>query len=347
MESEVDLETIFRDAHRENNKRGKLFQRLEILRTKNLDTLKRFHNDLKLEICELLKIWLEASGTCTQSKIKLYRISDRMKDLVSFYKNYHDKSITPADNYYLKNYVKRVQDKLTENLVSVPMTQAPLLLFEDGLRLANDLWEVGGERSKFTSKLCAVLLKLTLYTGGRTGDFLKLKWRDIKISKAFNGDKALSLFCITKTNQERKLPGRKDIFCPVTDPNNPLDWLTKLSLMTKASKNDLVFKRENGKVLSTDLYVYHLARSSERINLNFYPKGHSARNGLIATLSLSGISHEFLKIACEWKPSSEMPQAYIRNNLGLSEIGTAYKLRQLIKSNKLSKLQKQINNNTD
>ena len=345
MESGVDLEKVFREAHDNNNKREKLFHRLEKLRLAHEHKLSTLKGNLKLEICEMLKFWLHASGTCTKNKIKLYRIHDRMKDLISFYKNYHDRQITPGDNYYLKTYVKRVQSKLNENLVAVPMSQAPLLLFEDGLRLAKNLWEIGHNRKKFTSKLCAILLKLTLYTGGRTGDFLKLRWRDIKISTAFNGDKALSLFCITKTNSERKLPGRKDIFCPKTDPNNPLIWLVKLAKDLEPESNDLVFRLKNNKILTTDLYVYHLSRASERINLNFYPKGHSARNGLIATLSLSGVSHEFLKIACEWKPSSEMPQAYIRNNLGLSEIGAAYKIRELINSNKLTALQKQINNN--
>ena len=222
MSTDVDLSHIFQASHTKTNKREKLFQRLESLRLRHREQLEKFKDNLKLEICEMLRLWLEASGTCNKREIKLYRIKDRLGDLIAFYNNYHDRKLTPAENYYLKSYVKRVQAKLNNNLVAVPMTQAPLLLFEDGLRLANDMWKVGSERSKFTSKLCALVLKLTLYTGGRTGDFLKLKWRDIKITKAFNGEKALSLFCITKTNSERKLPGRKDIFCPKNDKNNPL-----------------------------------------------------------------------------------------------------------------------------
>ena len=87
-----------------------------------------------------------------------------------------------------------------------------------------------------------------------------------------------------------------------------------------------------------------MARAAERINLKFYPKGHSARNGMIATLSLSGVPENFLRIACEWTPSSEMPQTYIRNNLGLSEIGSAFKIRELIKNKSLFTLQEQITN---
>ena len=340
----MDLEKIFKSAHKDENKREKLFKRLEQLRTDNSKTLSVYKNNLKLEICKMLEIWIKASGTTTKKSIKLYRIKDRMKDLISFYKNFHDRSVTPAENYYLKTYVKRLQAKLSENLISVPMSQAPILLHKDGIRLAENMWSIGSERSKFTSKLCALLLKFTLYTGGRTGDFLKLKWRDIKITRAFNGDLALSLFCISKTNADRKLPGRKDIFCPKSDKDNPLSWLIKLCKHQKPSKDSYVFLKKDNKLLKTDLYVYHLARASERINLNFYPKGHSARNGVIATLSLSGVQEEFLKIACEWKPSSEMPQAYIRNNLGLSEIGTAFKIRQLINSKQLFRLQKQINN---
>ena len=338
------MNKIFNESHRENDTREKLFSYLENLRIRNSEQLSQFKNNLKLEICEMLKIWLENSKILNKTTIKLYRVKDRLKDLISFYKNCHDRSVTPSENYYLKSYVKRVQEKLNTNMIAVPMTQAPILTFSDGLRLASNMWDIGSERSKFTSKLSALVLKLTLYTGGRTGDFLKLRWRDIKISKAFNGDKALSLFCITKTNAERKLPGRKDIFCPLKDPNNPLLWLLQLAKLRKPSKEDFVFRLKNNKLLTTDLFVYHMSRAAERINLKFYPKGHSARNGVIATLSLSGVSKNFLRIACEWKPSSDMPQTYIRNNLGLSEMGAAFKIRELISSEKISSLQKQITN---
>ena len=118
----------------------------------------------------------------------------------------------------------------------------------------------------------------------------------------------------------------------------------QLAKFRKPKPKDYVFALKTGKLLTTDLFVYHMSRSSERINLKFYPKGHSARNAVIATLSLTGMQENFLRIACEWTPSSEMPQTYIRNNLGLSEIGAAFKIRQLIAENNLNSLQKQITN---
>ena len=92
MKPKLDLSQIFKDSHRDKDKKDKLFKRLEKLRLKNIEALKTYKNDIKLEICEMLRIWLEASGIKNKSKVKLYRIKDRLKDLISFYKNFHDKS---------------------------------------------------------------------------------------------------------------------------------------------------------------------------------------------------------------------------------------------------------------
>ena len=107
MKSGLILKEVFKNAHKKDGKREKLFKRLEKLRIKNREQLINTNNNLKLEICKMLEIWLDASGTITKKSIKLYRIKDRMQDLISFYKNYHDRLLTPAESYYLKCYVYR------------------------------------------------------------------------------------------------------------------------------------------------------------------------------------------------------------------------------------------------
>ena len=71
MESDINLSKICKESHKNVDKREKLLNRLEKLRLKNLEHLKKFKNDLKLEIAELLRIWLEASKTCKKSRISI------------------------------------------------------------------------------------------------------------------------------------------------------------------------------------------------------------------------------------------------------------------------------------
>ena len=115
MKSDLDLSQIFKESHTANNKKEKLYERLEKLRLKHVGQLIKYKNNLKHEICEMLRLWLEDSKFDKKGKIKLYRVKDRLKDLISFYKNCHDRQITPTENYYLKNYVKTVQEKLNTN----------------------------------------------------------------------------------------------------------------------------------------------------------------------------------------------------------------------------------------
>ena len=234
---------------------------------------------------------------------------------------------------------------MDSHLIATPASQAPILYFSDGLKLVKDMWEVGSKRAKETSKLAALVIKLSLYTGGRTGDFLRLRWDEISVSKAFNGELVLSLFCRIKTDPMLERPGRKDIFCPKSDKENPFEWL-KIIANNRSEKHDHVFSLKSGARLTTDLIVYHMARAAERTGLNYYPTGHSARNAMIATLKLAGLDDGCLKIAAGWKPDSTMPNHYLRSNLGLSKMGAAFKIRELICSGEVFKLQTQIINST-
>ena len=51
MKSGINLPKVFKEAHKDDGKREKLFKRLEKLRLKNREQLMNFHDNLKLEIC--------------------------------------------------------------------------------------------------------------------------------------------------------------------------------------------------------------------------------------------------------------------------------------------------------
>ena len=337
------LDGIFENAHEKCKRKQATIERLDQLYTRHIAVIRNIRPEL--EVCSLLKIWLETTWNSKRTHIKLYRVSDKSRDVISYFKNVLNIILKPTEHNYVKRFVKSVQNELDSHLIATPASQAPILYFSDGLKLVKDMWEVGSKRAKETCKLAALVIKFSLYTGGRTGDFLRLKWDEISVSKAFNGDLVLSLFCRIKTDPMLERPGRKDIFCPKSDPENPFEWLKTIAQM-RSQKEDHVFALKSGTRLTTDLIVYHMARAAERTGLGYYPTGHSARNAMIATLKLAGLDDGCLKIAAGWKPDSSMPNHYLRSNLGLSKMGAAYKIRELINSGDVFKLQTQIVNST-
>ena len=338
------LDDIFDKAHGKCKRKQATIERLDRLYNENIAVIKQ--KRVELEICSLLKIWLEKTWDDNRTQVKLYRVADRARDVISYFKNVRNIVLKPTEHNYIKRFVKSVQNELDNSLVATPASQAPILYFGDGLTLVKDMWEIGSKRAKETSKLAALVIKLSLYTGGRTGDFLRLKWDEISVSRAFNGDLVLSLFCRIKTDPMLERPGRKDIFCPKSDRENPFEWL-KFIAEKRSENSDYVFTLKSGARLTTDLIVYHMARAAERTGLGYYPTGHSARNAMIATLKLAGLDDSCLKIAAGWKPDSSMPNHYLRSNLGLSKMGAAYRIRELINTGDVFKLQTQIINSTN
>ena len=331
------VKEAFQTAETSRNTREKLHDRLDKLIIENKEKLGKYKNNTKKFIIEIFKIWILEGHNLRGDRVKLFRFDEKMRNLKYYLKCKTGKEISPKLSRELKTFIMNLTANLKDNMIAVPLSQAPLLNFEEGMKICNEMYY---NSKNVTSKLSAIILKISIYTGARTGDLIDLRWRSIKITRAFNGVKTLNLFCETKTNQHFKLPGRKDIFCPKSDKHNPLKWLKSLAIGVK-SENDYVFPMKNGHITTTNC-VYHIRTACERLNLTSYYSGHSARNALIATLSLAGVPDESLRIMAEWSANSVMPQLYKRNNLGLSKKGTAFKVMKLIETNEISNLQSQI-----
>ena len=204
------LDGIFDIAHEKCKRKQATIERLDQLYNRYASTISNTRPEL--EVCALLKIWLANTWNLKKTHVKLYRVSDRSRDVISYFKNVRNTILKPTEHNYIKRFVKSVQNELDAHLVATPASQAPILYFSDGLKIVKDMWEVGSKRAKETSKLAALVIKFSLYTGGRTGDFLRLKWDEISVSKAFNGELVLSLSVGSRPTRCWKDQGEKTYF---------------------------------------------------------------------------------------------------------------------------------------
>ena len=175
----------------------------------------------------------------------------------------------------------------------------------------------------------------------------KLRWRDIKLSSNYLNQPTLTIFIKSKSDPLGARRDRKTIFIghPSTDPHNPIYWLAEDLRGTFI--DDFVFQKpRKGKFthecLTGDDIRYQYKIAARRLNWDFYPTGHSARNAAVSTLALGGASDTALKIFFNWADDSKMVKGYLRGNLEKSSLSCAHLWQTLLANGQVEDLQKQI-----
>ena len=157
----------------------------------------------------------------------------------------------------------------------------------------------------------------------------------------------LTIFIRSKSDPLGARRDRKTVFIgtPKKDPYNPVYWLAEDIRGT--FEDDFVFQKpRKGKFtqecLTGDDIRYQYRIAAQRLEWDFHPTGHSARNAAVSTLALGGASDTALKIFFNWSDDSKMVKGYMRNNLEKSSLSCAFLWQQLIADGKVESLQKQI-----
>lgn len=277
------------------------------------------------------------------SKIRAYTIPVKMSHIILWVQKFKNINFSNADLSYLRKYAKSAARLIMGDIEHLHAKQADPLTFENGIKLINEMRFNSPVRSEINGKRSALLILLTLLTGSRIGDLLKIKWNDIKISKDHEGRPTLTIYVVQKTDLLGKNRDRKTIILPSNKNLNPIFWLFEESKYKGAY--DYLFLGNNNKLLTGDKIRYQMRKAAERLNLDFTPTGHSCRTALCSTLSLANVSDERIRYFLNWKEDSDMPKLYKRSLLEKSDYGCAKTIFDLIEDNKIFALQKQIDRN--
>ena len=116
------LDGIFDVAHEKCKRKQATIERLDELYNRHISTIRNTRPEL--EVCALLKIWLANTWDLNKTHVKLYRVSDRSRDVISYFKNVRNIILKPTEHNYIKRFVKSVQNELDTHLVATPASQA-------------------------------------------------------------------------------------------------------------------------------------------------------------------------------------------------------------------------------
>ena len=356
---ESKLGEIFATAYNGNSTRSKLFKTIA-----NLETVVKQKRFTSSWYRQMFQTWVLKSlryhARRGLTELKPHTLPGKMKDLMFYASLEGAPPLTEKLRYHLNRWAKAVAVKISDEFVGSGTQQARPLLLQDGLKLSRELRHNGPKTSEQQSRKAGLMLKMCLYSGARLGDYLRLRWRDIKISRNFKGLPAISIYIKSKGDPLGARKDRKTIFIgytfrlayinlhlghPKEDKYNPVYWLLEDSRGSAA--DDYVFpklknQRYCNQCMSGNDFRYQYRLAAERLNWNFVPTGHSARNAAVATLALGGASDTALKVFFNWSSDSKMVKSYIRSNLEKSSKSCAHLWQTLIMEGQVEKLQKQI-----
>ena len=275
---------------------------------------------------------------------KAYLLPVRMKKLLFFAKVELNFIVTPSLAHKLKNFASNIAKTISGEFSNAGAKQARPLMFSKGLEMEKFLrFDLRG-RGENSARSAGLMLLLCLHSGGRFGDFYRLRWRDISLSNSFNQKIVITFRIISKTDPFGEKEHKKTIFDSGGEIS-PLKWL--ISDSKGKSDDDYVFpfiknNKHTGKHMRGDHFRYQYAKAAEKLGWDFTPTGHSARNSMASTMVLAGATEENLRIFFNWCPNSQMPHHYKRTNLEKSRQGCAYLMSELISNNRIDEVQSEI-----